>query len=57
MSYDKYKQQYHNILAKSEEGKDGMTVVNLGYVYTLIDNYEAKLEKLRAEIKQLKGRK
>lgn len=57
MSYDKYKQQYHNILAKSEEGKDGMTVVKLGYVYTLIDNYEAKLEKLRAEIKQLKDRK
>lgn len=57
MSYDKYKQQYHNILTKSEKGKDGMTVVKLGYVYTLIDNYEAKLEKLRAEIKQLKDRK
>jgi hypothetical protein len=25
------------ILSKSESGKDGMTVVRLGYVYSLID--------------------
>jgi len=38
------------VLSKSEQGKDGMTVVKLGYVYSLINKlFEEKTDKKQEE--------
>lgn len=45
-------------LSKSEQGKDGMTVVRLGFVYSIFDrlfaNHNVQLKKAQEEIEMLK---
>lgn len=41
-------------LSKAEEGKDGMSVVRLGYVYSIIKDMQKTIDKQGAELAQLR---